>query len=86
MRRWQRDPRRRSRRQHDGTSDAMADVGPSDAAIDASLPTFTCTQHVTTSTFKAAFTAAGPGVCLAPGNYGNWTGGMKTSMVGRDTK
>ena len=46
-------------------------------------PTFTCTQHVTTSTFVAAFKAAGANtvLCLAPGNYGNWKGGEKTAMV-----
>ncbi len=35
-------------------------------------PTFTCTEHVTTSTFAAMFTAAKGGdvLCLAPGNYG----------------
>ncbi len=38
-----------------------------------------CTQHVTTSTFASAFSAAGAGavLCLAPGNYGNFSGAAK---------
>ena len=36
---------------------------------------YTCTQHVTTSTFASAFSSAGAGavLCLAPGSYGSLT-------------
>lgn len=42
---------------------------------------YTCTQHVTTSTFKSAFSSAPGGsvLCLAPGNYGTFTGGSKSA-------
>jgi hypothetical protein len=43
----------------------------------------TCTYHATTSTFSSTFSSAtgGSTICLAPGNYGNWAGGTKSSMV-----
>lgn len=42
-----------------------------------------CTYHATTSNFASDFSAAAGGstICLAPGNYGDWTGGTKTSMI-----
>jgi hypothetical protein len=45
--------------------------------------TYTCTQHVTTSTFSSAFSSAGSGavLCLAPGNYGSFNASNKSSMV-----
>ena len=45
--------------------------------------TYTCTQHVTTSTFASAYSSAGAGavLCLAPGSYGNFNASSKSSMV-----
>lgn len=53
----------------------MPDGGP--------MPGFVCTQHVTTATFDDAFAAAGKGavLCLAPGDYGSFTGKAKTAAV-----
>ncbi len=44
---------------------------------------FTCTQHVTTSTFASAYSSAGAGavLCLAPGSYGSFSASSKSSMV-----
>jgi hypothetical protein len=44
---------------------------------------YTCTQHVTTSTFASAYSTAGAGavLCLAPGSYGSFNGTSKSSMV-----
>ncbi len=44
---------------------------------------YTCTQHVTTSSFSSAFSSAGAGavLCLAPGSYGSFNGSSKSSMV-----
>lgn len=44
---------------------------------------YTCTAHVTTSTFSSAFSNAGSGavLCLAPGNYGSFNGASKSAMV-----
>jgi len=48
-----------------------------------SSSSYTCTQHVTTSTFSAAFSSAGSGavLCLAPGSYGSFNRTSKASMV-----
>ena len=44
---------------------------------------YTCTQHVTTSSFASAYSSAGAGavLCLAPGSYGSFNGTNKSSMV-----
>jgi hypothetical protein len=44
---------------------------------------YTCTQHVTTSSFASAYSSAGAGavLCLAPGSYGSFNATNKSSMV-----
>lgn len=60
------------------SSATSSSVGPVTAS-----GAYTCTQHVTTSTFAAAFSSAGAGavLCLAAGSYGSFSGSSKTSMV-----
>jgi hypothetical protein len=60
---------------------SAASKGAGPVTATASDGTASCTQHVTTSSFASTFSSAGAGavLCLAPGNYGTFTGSAKAA-------